>query len=163
MLENFSKTRRASRARSCPSWSIIGQRVPVSSPTENPANQYWRMAISGWPHLPPLPGQTLWRCPTWVPTQFHCVTRWSKLDVKWTGIKVTDLCAWSRWDQKLFMLWSTAMEATPPIFRLTLCEENFAHTVFGEPLPAEHGGPMRLIVPTSTLGRALSGLMVWSF
>lgn len=21
---------------------------------------------------------------------FHCVTRWSKLDVKWTGVKVTD-------------------------------------------------------------------------
>ena len=27
-------------------------------------------------------------------------------------------------------------------------EENFlAHTLFGEPLPAEHGGPMRVVVP----------------
>jgi DMSO/TMAO reductase YedYZ molybdopterin-dependent catalytic subunit len=23
-------------------------------------------------------------------TDFHCVTHWSKLDVKWTGVKVTD-------------------------------------------------------------------------
>ena len=24
---------------------------------------------------------------------FHCVTRWSKLDVQWTGIKITDFMA----------------------------------------------------------------------
>ena len=28
-------------------------------------------------------------------------------------------------------------------------ENFFAHTLYGEPLPADHGGPMRVVVPPS--------------
>src|SRR4028118_1222254 len=31
---------------------------------------------------------------------FHCVTRWSKLDVQWTGVKVTDFMAGVEVDPK---------------------------------------------------------------
>ncbi|NJO79131.1 MAG: sulfite oxidase-like oxidoreductase [Cyanobacteria bacterium RM1_2_2] len=81
---------------------------------------------------------------------FHCVTTWSKLDVQWTGVKVTDL-------MQQVELEPTAVHVMQHCYggyttNLTmedfLREENFfAHTVFGEPLPAEHGGPMRLVVP----------------
>ncbi len=81
---------------------------------------------------------------------FHCVTRWSKLDVKWTGIKVPHLIS--------------QIELQPGVTHvmfhcyggyttnLTLEEFNrednfFAHTLFGDPLPDEHGGPMRLVIP----------------
>lgn len=85
---------------------------------------------------------------------FHCVTHWSKLDVKWTGIKVVDF---------MKQLVEVDPKATKANHLMQHCyggyttnismadfirEENFfAHTLFGEPLPADHGGPMRLVVP----------------
>jgi DMSO/TMAO reductase YedYZ molybdopterin-dependent catalytic subunit len=68
---------------------------------------------------------------------FHCVTRWSKLDVQWTGVKVTD-----------FMNHCYGGYTTNIAIADLIREENFfAHTVFGEPLSPDHGGPMRLVVP----------------
>ena len=81
---------------------------------------------------------------------FHCVTRWSKLDVKWTGIKTTDL-------MKLITVAPQAayvMEhcyggytTNIPLGDFVREENFFAFKLFGEPLTAEHGGPMRLVVP----------------
>lgn len=81
---------------------------------------------------------------------FHCVTTWSKLDVQWTGIKVTDFMQHIDADPKAVHIMEhcyggyTTNISTEDFWR----EENFfAHTLFDQPLPAEHGGPMRLIVP----------------
>jgi DMSO/TMAO reductase YedYZ molybdopterin-dependent catalytic subunit len=81
---------------------------------------------------------------------FHCVTRWSRLDMDWTGIKVTDFL-------RTFELAPEATHVMQHSYggyttNLTLeefaREDNFfAFKVFGEPLSAEHGGPMRLVVP----------------
>ncbi len=81
---------------------------------------------------------------------FHCVTTWSKLDVQWVGIKVTDF-------MQQIPLQSGARHVLQHCYggyttNLSLDdflrEENFfAHTLFGEPLSAEHGGPLRLVVP----------------
>ena len=81
---------------------------------------------------------------------FHCVTRWSKLDVKWTGVKVTDFMKLLEVDPKAAHIMEhcyggyTTNIAMDDFRR----EENFfAHTLFGEPLPPDHGGPLRLVVP----------------
>ena len=81
---------------------------------------------------------------------FHCVTRWSKLDVKWTGIKVTDFINLIEVDSKAAHVMEhcyggyTTNIAVADFVR----EENFfAFKLFGEDLPSEHGGPMRLVVP----------------
>ncbi|MBD2344040.1 sulfite oxidase-like oxidoreductase [Anabaena subtropica] len=81
---------------------------------------------------------------------FHCVTRWSKLDVKWTGIKVTDFMSLIEVDPKAVHVMEhcygdyTTNIAMSDFVR----EENFfAFKLFGEDLPTEHGGPMRLVVP----------------
>lgn len=81
---------------------------------------------------------------------FHCVTTWSKLDVKWRGVKVTDFLKVVDVDPKA----THVMEHCYGGYTTNLTledfarEENFfAHTLFGEPLPAEHGGPMRTVVP----------------
>ena len=81
---------------------------------------------------------------------FHCVTTWSKLDVQWTGVKVTDLMQQIEVDPKATHVMQhcygdyTTNIALDDLLR----EENFlAHSLFGEPLPAEHGGPLRLVVP----------------
>jgi DMSO/TMAO reductase YedYZ molybdopterin-dependent catalytic subunit len=81
---------------------------------------------------------------------FHCVTRWSKLDVKWRGIKVTDLMKLVKIEPKAAYVMQHCYGGYTTNISLDdfLREENFfAHTLFDEPLPAEHGGPMRLVVP----------------
>ena len=81
---------------------------------------------------------------------FHCVTRWFKLNVKWTGIKVTDFMKAIGVEPKATHIMEhcyggyTTNIAIEDFVR----EENFfAFKLFDEPLSAEHGGPMRTIVP----------------
>lgn len=81
---------------------------------------------------------------------FHCVTTWSKLDVQWTGIKVTDFMRQVELDPKAVHLMEHCYGGYTTNLAIDdfLREENFfAHTLFGDPLPAEHGGPLRLVVP----------------
>ncbi|WP_121971521.1 sulfite oxidase-like oxidoreductase [Leptolyngbya sp. BC1307] len=81
---------------------------------------------------------------------FHCVTTWSKLDVQWRGVKITDFLKEIDVDpQAVYVMEHCYGDYTTNIsLEDFVREENFfAHTLFDEPLPAEHGGPMRLIVP----------------
>lgn len=81
---------------------------------------------------------------------FHCVTTWSKLDVQWTGVKVTDFMQQVELEPTAVHVMQHCYGGYTTNLAMEdfLREENFfAHTVFGEPLPADHGGPMRLVVP----------------
>ena len=81
---------------------------------------------------------------------FHCVTTWSKLDVTWEGIRVTDLMEQIQLDASAVhvMLHCYGGYTTNLSLEDFVRPENFfAHTLEGEPLPAEHGGPMRVVVP----------------
>lgn len=81
---------------------------------------------------------------------FHCVTRWSKLDVQWTGVKVTDFLNVLSIDPQATHVMQHCYGGYTT--NLSLADfarpENFlAHTLQGEPLPADHGGPLRTVVP----------------
>lgn len=81
---------------------------------------------------------------------FHCVTTWSKLDVQWTGVKVTDFMQNIQVAPQALHVMQHCYGGYTTNLAMEdfLREENFfAHTLFGEPLPADHGGPMRLVVP----------------
>jgi len=81
---------------------------------------------------------------------FHCVTTWSKLDVKWQGVRVTDFLKEIEVEPAATHLMEHCYGGYTTNLSLAdfAREENFfAHTLFGEPLPAKHGGPMRLVVP----------------
>jgi DMSO/TMAO reductase YedYZ molybdopterin-dependent catalytic subunit len=81
---------------------------------------------------------------------FHCVTTWSKLDVQWTGVKVTDFWQHIAVDPRAVHVMEHSYGGYTTNIALDdlLRPENFfAHTLFGEPLPADHGGPLRLVVP----------------
>lgn len=81
---------------------------------------------------------------------FHCVTTWSKLDVTWRGVKVLDLVNQLVLDARAVHVMEHCYGGYTTNIALDdfLREENFfAHTLFDQPLPADHGGPLRLIVP----------------
>jgi DMSO/TMAO reductase YedYZ molybdopterin-dependent catalytic subunit len=81
---------------------------------------------------------------------FHCVTRWSKLDVKWTGVKVTDFMSLLEVDSKAAHIMEHCYGGYTTNITFTdfvKAENFFAISLFGEPLTIEHGGPMRLVIP----------------
>lgn len=83
-------------------------------------------------------------------SDFHCVTTWSKLDMHWGGVRLLDLAALVQpFENATHLLcygyddYSTnisLVEALKPDVLLV-------HTFEGGPLPAEHGGPVRMITP----------------
>ena len=81
---------------------------------------------------------------------FHCVTRWSKLDVKWQGIKVTDFLQEVDLDPRATHIMQHCYGGYTTNLSLedfTRPANFFAHTLNGKALSADHGGPMRLVVP----------------
>ena len=81
---------------------------------------------------------------------FHCVTTWSKLDVQWTGVKMADFMSHIELDPNALHVMEHCYGGyTTNLAIADFCraENFFAHTLMGEPLSAEHGGPLRLVVP----------------
>ncbi|MGH9866393.1 MAG: sulfite oxidase-like oxidoreductase [Candidatus Acidiferrales bacterium] len=85
-----------------------------------------------------------------VTADMHCVTRWSRFDVRWEGVPFTEV-------MKLVMVKPEARyvmvhaeqgyTANVPLDDLTRPTTLFALRHNGEPLPADHGYPVRLVVP----------------
>lgn len=85
-----------------------------------------------------------------ITCDIHCVTRWSKLDTNWTGIKFSDLLPklGVKPEAKYVMVHGdNDYTANIPLEDLLRDNILLAHSYEGEPLTAKHGGPMRLIVP----------------
>lgn len=136
-----------------PPGQYLAKGFPVLSYGETPqiSTEKWLLKVWGlvdersfdWSDLMNLPQQDF-------TADFHCVTRWSKLDVTWTGVKITDFLDALNIDPKATHVLQHCYGGYTT--NLSLADfarpENFlAHTLEGEPLPAEHGGPLRSVVP----------------
>lgn len=80
----------------------------------------------------------------------HCVTRWSKLDTTWTGVPFSVIHAMVRPKPSAdhVMLHATGGYTTNMRLDEMLDESVLvAYEYEGEPIPRDHGGPVRLIVP----------------
>jgi DMSO/TMAO reductase YedYZ molybdopterin-dependent catalytic subunit len=83
-------------------------------------------------------------------SDFHCVTTWSKLNMNWKGVRLLDLAALAQPKENATHIlcygyddYTTNVsleEALKPDVLL-------AHTIEEQPLPREHGGPVRMITP----------------
>lgn len=81
---------------------------------------------------------------------FHCVTRWSCKDVVWQGFHVNELknIVEIKDNVKSVMVHSMDGYTTNiPIEYFFDEDVIFAYQLFGKPLPADNGYPLRLIVP----------------
>ncbi|HEY9285735.1 MAG TPA: sulfite oxidase-like oxidoreductase [Pyrinomonadaceae bacterium] len=86
-----------------------------------------------------------------VYADFHCVTRWSRLDNVWGGVPTRSLAelVGVRPEAKFVLAsaydygWTTNL----PVEYFLAEDSLLAWSHDGRPIPPEHGGPVRLIVP----------------
>jgi DMSO/TMAO reductase YedYZ molybdopterin-dependent catalytic subunit len=111
-------------------------RLQVAGEVEEPREWNWE-DFCGLPHARQV-------------SDFHCVTTWSKFDVEWGGVKFVELAARVRpTPQARFVIalsadgYTTNLPIADCLDQATL----LADALWGEPLPVEHGGPVRLLVP----------------
>ncbi len=123
----------------------LGIRPPLT-------RENWRLRIFGlvgqeatldWAALQALPQ-------TQSVSDFHCVTHWTQLDMDWQGVLARDVLALVQpLPEARFATLHGADGYTTnlPVSALLDDDVLVAHAVFGQPLTAEHGGPVRLVVP----------------
>ena len=94
-----------------------------------------------WRELQALPAET-------VTVDIHCVTRWSKLGTQWRGVPVDTLLDQVAADAPYVLAFCDGGYTTNlPTEDVTGGRAWVAFGYDGEPLPPEHGGPARLLVP----------------
>lgn len=139
-------------------WPVIGERNPaaglrpelrihglVGSP------QIWTTA-----QLAELPQTT-------IQLDLHCVTRWSKFDLQFSGVLLRDLLRLAQPDPAAkyisFIAHSDRRHSTSlPLADALELNTLLATHVDGQPLPVEHGGPIRNIVPLRYLYKSVKWL-----
>ncbi len=87
---------------------------------------------------------------TRVTTDIHCVTTWSRYDNAWEGVRMRDILALARpqAEARHAVFHSFGGYTTNvPLDELGGDDVLFAHSHDGAPLPAEHGGPLRGVIP----------------
>lgn len=88
---------------------------------------------------------------TEITTDIHCVTKWSKLDTHWKGVKIDDLLKAANLseppDPYVMAFCDGGYTTNLPVRDLLNGRGMVAYEFDGDPLTAEHGGPARLLVP----------------
>ena len=83
-------------------------------------------------------------------SDFHCVTTWSKMDVRWEGVQLSTVLALARPKPEATHLMTHAYDGYStnlPLEEALKDDVLLVHTAEGKPLPVEHGGPVRVITP----------------
>ena len=139
------------RARLPPGqYAESGFPVLTAGPTPDVPTSTWRLRIDGmvakpqewsWEQFSQLPFEA-------VPCDIHCVTKWSKLDTSFGGVSLDTLLAQAEPMGTYATAWSYGGYTTNlPLDDLTGGKAWVVTEWEGEPLPREHGGPARLLVP----------------
>jgi len=80
----------------------------------------------------------------------HCVTKWSKFDTTWQGVRVKDLLALAGVQSGATHVMEHAefgYTTNVPLADITTDEALVAYAFEGEEITAEHGGPVRIVIP----------------
>jgi DMSO/TMAO reductase YedYZ molybdopterin-dependent catalytic subunit len=94
-----------------------------------------------WPELRALPSED-------IEVDIHCVTKWSKLGTRWTGVSLDVLLDGVETAAEHAVAFSDGGYTTNlPLTDLLDGQAWIAFGYDGEELEAEHGGPARLLVP----------------
>jgi DMSO/TMAO reductase YedYZ molybdopterin-dependent catalytic subunit len=118
----------------------------------NVSLEEWRLKIHGKVENPvTLTWQDFMALPQFKDTSdFHCVTTWSQFDMQWEGVAfftIADLVKPRPEATHVFFKSYDGYSTNNP---LSVCMDDdvlLAHSVNGNPLSVEHGGPARVIIP----------------
>ncbi|TET91084.1 MAG: sulfite oxidase-like oxidoreductase [Methanomassiliicoccales archaeon] len=83
-------------------------------------------------------------------SDFHCVTGWSRLENEWEGVRFRELVklASPKANARFVTVVAEGGYTTSLSLEDMMDEDVLLASQFeGEPLPPEHGGPLRLVVP----------------
>jgi DMSO/TMAO reductase YedYZ molybdopterin-dependent catalytic subunit len=133
--------------REVKNWPVLDLGV---QPDVQPAR--WRLGVDGlveekldldWTAFMALPR-------TELVSDIHCVTAWSRYDNSWTGVATRDLLALARpLAEARFVVCHSHDGYTTnlPLAEFAAEDALIVHAWDGKPLPREHGGPARVVVP----------------
>ena len=138
-----------------PPGQIETKKFPVLSylPTPTFDPDTWDFSITGavehelswsWDEFLALPYSEL-------TADFHCVTTWSRLDNEWGGVLLKDLLASAQPDANAMHIMAHCTEGyatNVPLEKAMLPDAILAYKHDGETLDADHGGPLRLVIPS---------------
>jgi DMSO/TMAO reductase YedYZ molybdopterin-dependent catalytic subunit len=153
-LRNAQPSRPPDVGDRLPPGQYLTTKFPVLTygPTPLVDSATWRLTVRGlvknpitlaWDEFVKLPTRS-------VKVDIHCVTRWSLLDTEWEGVSFAEI---ERLVEPLpearFVMQHAAGEYTTNVPLSVLRDDDvlLAYRFGGEPLPAEHGGPARMLVP----------------
>jgi DMSO/TMAO reductase YedYZ molybdopterin-dependent catalytic subunit len=83
-------------------------------------------------------------------SDFHCVTTWSRMDLRFRGVRFAELAARAEMDERATCVMCHAYDGYStnlPLVEALKPDVLLAYMVDGAPLPREHGGPVRMVTP----------------
>jgi DMSO/TMAO reductase YedYZ molybdopterin-dependent catalytic subunit len=130
------------------------ERFPVLSKSGTPSwnPDTWEFSVEGaveneltlsWDEFTDLPTTTQRQ-------DFHCVTGWSRFDNEFTGLPFPDLAERAGVEDDAVHVMFHALDGYTTNLPLSECtreEVLFVSEFDGDPLPTEHGGPLRVVTP----------------
>jgi DMSO/TMAO reductase YedYZ molybdopterin-dependent catalytic subunit len=135
-----------------PPGQYLERGFPVLSagPTPHTPLDRWDFSILGsverpkrwtWDELRALPHES-------VTADIHCVTKWSKFDTHWVGVSVDTLLGQVKSEADYVVAFCDGGYTTNlPRDHVTGGKAWIAYAYEDGPIPPEHGGPARLLVP----------------
>jgi DMSO/TMAO reductase YedYZ molybdopterin-dependent catalytic subunit len=135
-----------------PPGQFVTDEFPVltAGPTQHVARDEWEMTVTdgiasktyNWASLHALGIET-------INTDIHCVTHWTKFDTDWAGVPVAALFDDAGVGDYEYVLASSYGGYTTnlPTTDLVDTDAMIAVSYDGDDIEAEHGGPVRLLVP----------------
>lgn len=128
-------------------WPVLDLGIHPSIPLEQ-----WTLAVGG---LVQAPFTWNWddfmaQPQVQLTSDFHCVTTWSTFDNVWEGVTFRQLMQVARPRPEARFVYFTTYDNYSTNLPLEACDDDdvlLTRTWNGQPLPREHGGPVRIIVP----------------
>lgn len=140
--------------REVPGWPVLDLGVQPDIPREA-----WRLEVTGLVEQPlEIDFEGLLALPqVEEESDFHCVTTWSRMDLRFGGVRLRDLMERCIPSERARYVLVTGYDVEPlsgepyttnlPLEKALSPDVLLVHTVDGKPLPREHGGPVRMVTP----------------